>query len=347
MKFITEVYLTEILPYLKQLIISIVRGIRGFVAKILHVFENPWSSITGVASQKDDIEKAFQHADWLSFCQGVLLVLGALAIYDSPLKNWGVVKEKLKTLSPPTPQITHVPDASGDTIFPTSITQIDNVATDHSTEVEEVKVKTPTVVEVLPELPELPYEYKITINKEAFIKKVHEVAERLQIKPSWLMIVMWIESTFNRGIVNKYSGTVGLIQWTITNVCEFWGLKKPHIPTDKKGRIIITPQIKRIHDIVANTSGVEQLEKAYEYFEPYIGKMKSVYDVYLAVFYPYAIGKHKNYELGSERSVAWLRKVYQGNKALDLFGDRDGKLEYSDVIAWVDAHVPLKFIGKL
>jgi hypothetical protein len=339
MKFIREVYEKEILPSLKQLFIAIVRGIKGFFGKLLHVIENPWSSITGIASQKDEIFKAFQVSDWFSFAQGILLVLGALAIYDSPIKNWGVIKGKISPS--PTPPIP--PEPTDTEVTDTQVIEVQVLP--------KIKPKPQaTAKPPLPALktrPKLPYEDLNLINKESFIDKVHEVANRLSIKPAWLMIVIWIECKFNRGIVNTYSGTVGLIQWTISNVCKFWNLPKPYIAKDKKGRIIITPEIKRIHKVVQDTPGVEQLEKVFEYLEPYIGKMKTLHDVYLAIFYPAAIGRNDNFVLGSERSIAWMKIVYAGNKNLDMFGDRDGLLEVSDVKAWVEAHIPQKFKGKL
>jgi hypothetical protein len=337
MKFFREVYKTEILPSLQQFVVTLVRGIKSFFGKLLHILENPWSSATGIASQQDDIHKAFQQSDWFSFFQGILLVLGALAIYDSPFKNWGVIKGKISPS--PTPPMPTIPEAETE------------IATDIKVVPKPKKVVVPLQVispsPAPPKRAKLPYEDEIEINKENFINKVWQVAEKLSIKPGWLMIVMWIECKFNRSIVNKFSGTVGLIQWTISNICKFWVLPLPYIPHDKKGRIIITPEIRKIHKIVQDTPGVEQIDKVYDYLKPYIGRMKSVYDVYLAVFYPYAIGKNPNFELGSERSFEWLRKVYAGNKGLDQFGDKDGRLEVLDVMAWVDAHIPPKFKGKL
>lgn len=346
MKFLRELYNTEIVPSVKNLIIAIVRGIKSFFQKVLHVIENPWTSLAGLESQKKTVIEAYQSADWFTFAHGLMLVLGALVVYDNPFKNWGVVKGKLSDykdiLSPPTPPIPTPPEE-------------DNVAKDERTRIVEVgeeNTSTDKVAQASAEMPmrdfnNLPYANKITINKDEFLLKLNSISARLKIKPAWLMITIWIESTFNRGIVNKYSGTVGLIQWTIGNVCEFWGLRQPVLHKNKNGSLIITSEIRAIHQIVKNTSGVEQLDKIYEYLEPYIGRMHSVYDVYFAVFYPHAIGKHRDFELGSERSVSWMRKVYEGNKNLDLFGDRDGKLEVLDVQAWVDAHVPQKFIGKL
>lgn len=340
MNFIREVYENEIKPSLKQLVISIVKGIKSFFGKILHVLENPWSSITGVASQKDEILKAFQVSDWFSFTQGILLVLGALAIYDSPMKNWGVIKGKIVSPSPTPPIPTH--EHTDTEVTNTKVIEVQVLP---KVKITPVKVNSPSS-NVLKSA-KLPYEDEISINKDNFIAKVHEVAIKLLIKPSWLMIVMWIECRFNRTIVNGHSGTVGLIQWTITNICKFWDLPLPYIPHDKKGRIIITPEIKRIQKVVQDTPGVEQLEKVFEYLKPYVGKMKNLHDVYLAVFYPYAIGKREDFVLGSERSVKWMRIVYAGNKNLDMFGDRDGLLEVLDVKAWVEAHIPPKFKGRI
>ena len=338
MKFIREVYETELIPTFKHLFITIVKGIKNFFGKILHVIENPWSSLTGFFSQKDEIFKAFEIQDWFSFAQGILLVLGALAIYDSPLKNWGVIKGKV---NPPTPPPQNPPEPIDVEVTDTKVIEV-QVLPKVKTNRVAVKAPLPTSLKSA----KLPYEEINFINKENFIAKVHEVSIRLLIKPSWLMIVMWIECKFNRNIINPYSGTVGLIQWTIGNICKFWELSMPHLAKERNGKLIVTPEIRRIQKIVQDTSGVDQLEKVFEYLKPYVGKMKTLHDVYLAVFYPAAIGRNDNFVLGSERSVKWMKLVYNGNKNLDMFGDRDGLLEVSDVKAWVEAHIPPKFKGR-
>lgn len=339
MKFIREVYETELIPTFKQLFITIVKGIKSFFSKILHVIENPWSSLTGFFSQKDEILKAFEVEDWFSFAQGILLVLGALAIYDSPLKNWGVIKGKVNSPSPPPP---NPPEPTDTEVTDTKVIEV-QVLPKVRTSTAAVKAPSPAPLKSA----KLPYEDEISINKENFIQKVHQVSIRLLIKPSWLMIVMWIECKFNRKIINTYSGTVGLIQWTIGNICKFWDLQMPHLSKERSGKLIVTPEIRRIQRVVQDTPGVEQLEMVFEYLKPYVGKMKTLHDVYLAVFYPAAIGRNDDFVLGSERSFKWMKLVYEGNKNLDMFGDRDGLLEVLDVKAWVEAHIPPKFKGRI
>jgi hypothetical protein len=337
MKFFRELYKSEILPAFKSMIVSIIRGIKSIPSIISHVIENGWSSLTGLQTQHKSIIDSYQNADWYTFAHGLMLLLGALVIYDNPLKNWEVMTKSAQK----------VKDA---VIIPSSpqkeIQKVEVPIEFH--EVEEIEATENQVKAVeLPSMIILPYEETITINKENFIAKIHEVANRLQIKPEWLMVVIWIESTFNRGIVNKFSGTVGLIQWTISNVCKFWNLRTPELIYNKNGSLVFTKEVSKVHQIVKDTSGVEQLEKVYDYLKPYVGRMKTVNDVYFAIFYPAAIGKGADFQLGSERSIKWMRLVYAGNKALDQFGDKDGLLEVSDVRAWVTAHIPRQFKDKI
>lgn len=152
----------------------------------------------------------------------------------------------------------------------------------------------------------LPFEWIINIKPYQFICKIREVSDKLGISPSWLMMVIWVECRFNSQAVNKYSGAFGLIQF---------------LPSTLAGLGYSIHEVKGKY-------GVWQLENlVLPYLLKYRGKMNSAYDVYLAVFYPLALGKRDDYVLAYEHE-----KAYRYNKILDtVYGDRDGRLEVMDV----------------
>ncbi|NBB32016.1 transglycosylase SLT domain-containing protein, partial [Cellulophaga sp. BC115SP] len=152
----------------------------------------------------------------------------------------------------------------------------------------------------------LPFEWLTYRNPYGYISKVRDVAQRLKIKPEWLMMVIWVESKHSSQAENKLSEAFGLIQ------C---------LPSTLRRLGYSLGQVR-------GKFGEWQLEHlVYPYLKPYIGKMNSAYDVYLAIFHPAALGKGDGYVIAYERE-----KAYQYNKVLDtVYGDRDGKLEVLDV----------------
>ena len=70
-------------------------------------------------------------------------------------------------------------------------------------------------------------------------------------------------------------------------------------------------------DGLLKMSNIEQLDYVYKYLKPYNGRMKSWIDVYLAVFYPAAIGKGDDYVIKSDL-VARQNVIFDLNKDLDI-----------------------------
>ena len=120
---------------------------------------------------------------------------------------------------------------------------------------------------------ELIYANKVTTNREQFLGKVKNISEKLGIDPNWLMYVMWFESGLNHRAQNATSGATGLIQ--------FMPATAAHLGTTTADLL--------------QMSNVEQLDYVYQYLRPYRGDMESLVDVYLAVFFPAAIGKPGEY----------------------------------------------------
>ena len=140
------------------------------------------------------------------------------------------------------------------------------------------------------------FEHLIKENKEAFTQKVKDICQNLAIDPDWLMLVMWFETarTFRADIVNPISGATGLIQI---------------MPKTARSLGTTTEALK-------NMSNVEQLDYVLAYLRPYKGRMKRWVDVYLAVFYPKAMGK-PDFVITSD-IVARQNRVFDLNRDLDI-----------------------------
>lgn len=149
---------------------------------------------------------------------------------------------------------------------------------------------------------------KVTENQQEFAAKVEHICWKLGIKPSWLMAVMWKESNINHRAVNNVSGATGLIQF---------------MPSTAVGLGTTVQDLK-------NMSNVEQLDYVYKYLRPYRFKFKSYVDVYLAVFFPVAIGKPDDYILQTQSLSASL--IASQNRALDT--DNSDSISKKEVEAW-------------
>lgn len=135
-------------------------------------------------------------------------------------------------------------------------------------------------------------------DKEAFIAEVNKVAGRLGVNPDWLMGVFWKESGLNPAAVNGSSGATGLLQF---------------MPATATALGTSTAALKTM-------SGKGQLAYVEAYLLPYMGRMRSFEEVYMAVFFPAAIGKSDDYVLQTSRLPASL--VAGQNPGVDLNKDR-------------------------
>lgn len=176
------------------------------------------------------------------------------------------------------------------------------------------------------------YENIINVSREDFIAQVKETSRFLEIDPSWLMIVIFIESRFNRKAINPTSGAVGLIQWIPRYVCGLLG----------------TSSYVKAQQIILSMSGVQQIQLVEKFLTPYKGRMTDLYQTYLAVFMPVAMGKQDSFVLGDARSTGMLRKVYDWNVGVDRnFGNNDGRLTIMDIKAFVKHHIPKGYVVPL
>lgn len=139
------------------------------------------------------------------------------------------------------------------------------------------------------------FEEYIKENRDEFIKKVNEISNYLGINPDWLMFTMWFESKLNPQAVNPISGATGLIQF---------------MPSTARSLGVTTDMLRRMNNI-------QQLDYVLAYLKPYKGKMKSWIDIYLAVFYPSAVGRGDNYVITSD-IIAKQNRIFDLNKDLDI-----------------------------
>ncbi|RXG32036.1 hypothetical protein [Leeuwenhoekiella marinoflava] len=124
---------------------------------------------------------------------------------------------------------------------------------------------------------------------QAFVDKVIEISRCLYINPHWLMVVMELETagTFDPAITNSL-GYTGLIQFGTAAAADL---------------SITTAQLRKMN-------ALEQLDYVYRYLKPYTRRMQKLADVYLAVFFPRAIGRHDGWvlqtaRLSPERIAKW------------------------------------------
>ncbi len=138
--------------------------------------------------------------------------------------------------------------------------------------------------------------------RTTFVKKVIDVAEKIGANPDWVMLVMKKESGINPAAVNKFSNATGLIQF---------------MPTTATGLGTTVDALKKM-------THLQQLDYVYRYYKKYpSNKYNSFYDLYLATFYPAALGKPDSYVFGSESGIALARKIKTQNPAIGSYSSSD------------------------
>ena len=145
-------------------------------------------------------------------------------------------------------------------------------------------------------------------DRDAFADKIQSVANDLGVLPSDLTIVMNSESGMDPQAINPDGGATGLIQF---------------MPASAAGLGTSTGDLY-------NMSASEQLDYVHDYFLPYKGQLKNAYGVYLATFFPAAIGKPNSWVLeanGLSRSI-----IARSNPAIDL--NKDNQITVGEFKKW-------------
>ena len=162
------------------------------------------------------------------------------------------------------------------------------------------------------------YEEYIVNNVETFKAKVKSISVQLGIEPDWLMTVMYAESRINPAAYNATSGASGLIQF---------------MPSTAQWLGTTTAALRAM-------TNVEQLDYVYKYFKNLgvSGKMKSVYDLYLATFFPAALGKPNDWVMETSELSAY--KIASQNQIIDL--NKDGKITVGEFRQYVAQYLKKK-----
>ena len=131
---------------------------------------------------------------------------------------------------------------------------------------------------------------------QAFKGKVIEISSKLGIPPDDLMAVMAFESRFDPAAKTKVPGgsATGLVQIIKARANE----------------------LETTTEALSKMSAVEQLKYVYAHLKPRAGDMKTLSNIYMAVFRPIAVGEPENevlFKIGTEG--------YSGIAPLDIDGD--------------------------
>jgi hypothetical protein len=146
---------------------------------------------------------------------------------------------------------------------------------------------------------------KVKTNQQEFADNVISIARSLGVHPDWLMAAMNFESEMDPTAINPKSGAGGLIQFMPTTAIAL-GTTVP--------------------DLVSK-SNIEQLDYVYRYFLPYANQMHRYLDVYLAIFFPYAVGAAKSFVIQTDKLSA--SQIAKANPIFDI--NRDGKITVKEV----------------
>ncbi|MBP7274499.1 MAG: transglycosylase SLT domain-containing protein [Saprospiraceae bacterium] len=156
-------------------------------------------------------------------------------------------------------------------------------------------------------------------DKAAFANKVMQISAELGIDPNWLMNTMYKESRVNPQAQNtKYlvggKPATGLIQFV------------------EKTANGLGTSVDALHKM----DGIQQLDYVKKYFQPFRGRMKSYFDVYIAVFFPAAIGMPDNGVIATKSISA--SKVATSNPAIDL--NKDGAITVAEFKEYLNGGIP-------
>lgn len=116
-------------------------------------------------------------------------------------------------------------------------------------------------------------ESKIKCSKEDFLSEVEVLSNKTKFNPSHILFVMWMESKINPGAINEKSNARGLIQF---------------MPKTSKSLNIDHSSLTKMDA----ATQMKYVDRYFNTFQKYYGKCDNIYDLYLIVFYPKAIGKH-------------------------------------------------------
>ena len=157
---------------------------------------------------------------------------------------------------------------------------------------------------------------------QAFLNKATDVAYRLGIDVNWLMAVIELETagTFDPAITNSL-GYTGLIQF------------------GKEAAERVGTTREKLREMTA----VEQLEYVYKYYVIYKSKIKSYVDLYIATFFPVALGKPNDFVL--QTSTLSAERIAKANPLFDI--NKDSKITVGEIEQKLLNRIPTSFKDDL
>lgn len=158
------------------------------------------------------------------------------------------------------------------------------------------------------------FEEEIKENREAFVKKVFDIWNKLLIpEPDHLMFTMHFETgavrtgIIDHRIVNFQKGDdpdpAVRCEHRATGLIQF-------MPFTSKELGITNTELREM-------TNVQQLDYVEKYLKRFKGKFKSFVDVYLSVFYPIAVGRGDDYTITRD-IIAMQNSIFDRNKDLDI-----------------------------
>jgi len=115
----------------------------------------------------------------------------------------------------------------------------------------------------------------------SFTAAAQQLANDFNFDVNWLYAVIQIESNFNPWNVNPSTGAIGLIQF---------------MPSTLDSMSLTAADIQQ-------ATATQQVNFIRQYLTPYKGRINSLNDLYMAVFYPAAIGEGLNFQLPDKVGV--------------------------------------------
>lgn len=157
----------------------------------------------------------------------------------------------------------------------------------------------------------------IKTNREEFDAKVKLIAHNLGIpNPNWLYFVMYFETakTLDHTIQSPATNATGLLQF---------------MPSTSKSLGTTVDKLKAM-------TNIQQLDYVERYLAYYKGLFKSFVDLYLAVFFPLAIGKPDDFIIETKRLKASV--IAKQNPVFDL--NKDQKITKAEIKKRLYSMVP-------
>lgn len=170
-------------------------------------------------------------------------------------------------------------------------------------------------------------------NPTSFEQTVRNISTTLGINPNWLMMVMWSESRLNAQAVNKQPGDNENPQvratTRATGLIQFMPDTALTLGTTTKALFAM--------------NAIDQLGYVYKYFKPWIGRIKSYFDLYMVTFFPDAVGRPDDYILQTKKLSA--STIAKQNPFFDV--NKDGKLTVGEIKRRMYESIPKAIVADV